>query len=506
LANTATDYSFAQGKENLAQNYSFAQGESVIATGQHSHAEGYQTTAEGDESHAEGQNTYAGGLCDHIEGMGGNGGNGGLNHIEGFQYHAYGSNGISEFFNTNKIKIKNTRQFNGYLYDLVKAFKEKFIVSCEYSDSTEYHYTGTNFYKPILYEIVAVELDTSTDDLVITLNDYITKGQYGYVNLLGPTTISSITGSGYSLTSNQTINQFTLSSLGFPGNNLESIRIDNTFISISYYYVPAESSTEINFYKNLSLSNIEYDDAQHQYILTLSESIEIPEIKGGGYGYSIYVMNIPYYGCNHIEGQDNKVENCSNAHIEGYKNLVRSSMAHAEGTETSATNTCCHSEGKHTLADGNYSHAEGYYTHANGGNSHAEGDTTWAIDGNTHAEGWHSSAVGNCSHVEGETCLAQGSYSHAQNYRTSAIGQASNAEGWKTLASGYYSHAEGNNTSATGDFTHAEGANTIAKAGGSHAEGTFTSALGDHAHAEGGNTIASANCSHAEGGITVAAN
>ena len=446
--------------------------------------------------------------------MGGNGGNGGLNHIEGFQYRTYGSNGVSEFFNTNKIKIKNTRQFNGYLYDLVKSFKEKFIVSCECSDSSEYHYTGESFYKPILYKIVAVELDTSTDDLVITLNGYITKGLV--VNLFGPTTISSITGNGGSLTSNQTINQFTLNSLRFPGNNLESVRIDNTFISITYYYTPVGSSTQSQFYKNLSLSNIEYDDAQHQYVLTLSESIEIPEINGGGYSYSVYVMNIPYYGCNHIEGQANRVESCSNAHIEGYNNEIRGNMTHAEGNETSAINLCCHSEGKHTLASNSYSHAEGYNTSATGqvshsegyntyangdhshaegygssaygkeshaegyytkaatdrshsegymtsafgGNSHSEGDATLANNGNTHSEGWHTSAMGNCSHVEGETCLASGSYSYAQDYRTSAIGDASMSIGSGTVAGSKSMFAMGNYNKTTADVAFVIGNGT----------------------------------------------
>lgn len=521
LANTATNYSFAQGKENLAQNYSFAQGENVKAIGQHSHAEGYQTTAEGNGSHAEGQNTYAGGLYDHVEGMGGNGGYGGLNHIEGFQYHAYGSNSVSEFFNTNKIKIKNTRQFNGYLYDLVKAFTEKFIVSCEYNDSTEYHSTGSNFYKPVIYKIVEVELDTSTDDLVITLNDYITEGQYGSVLLLGPTTISSINGSGSSLPSNQTINQFTISSLGFPGNNLESVRIDNTFISISYYYAPVGSSTLLQFYKNVSLSNIEYDDAQHNYVLTLSESIEIPENDGGGYSYSIYVMNIPYYGCNHIEGQDNKVENCSNAHIEGYKNLVRSSMAHAEGTETSATNTCCHSEGRHTLAGHNYAHAEGYYTSALGEYAHSEGGNTLANEMYSHAEGGHTSALNGYSHAEGQETLANANCTHTEGLKTSALRQAAHAEGGNTLASGSYSHAEGYKTFTSGNYgAHAEGSETSAIAlwGGHaegyqsiasadwcpHAEGNKTSALNAGAHAEGSCTIASGTSTHAEGSSTIA--
>lgn len=479
-------------------------------------------SAVGKHSFVEGENTYAGGLCDHVEGIGGIADNGGLNHIEGFQYHSYGGNGSSSFIGKNVVQFYHSttistpgNNISGDIYELVKAFKERFIVTCEYSTSTEYHYSQSNFFKPLLYKIIDVSLDEDPNYFNVTLDGTIPEDANGGIYLLGPTTFCNITGTGGSLSSDQILQVFTFSSFGFPGNDLELIRTDNTFIQLNYYYtLPDESN--VSYTKLLKFSNIEYDTTNHVYILTTEESIEIPEIKGGGWGCSIYVINESYYGGNHKEGRDNSIlygsynhaegagnviRNANNAHVEGEGTSALSTQAHAEGYCTYVTGSRAHAEGYKTSAIGTESHAEGSATSAKGQCSHAEGNNTKANEYASHAEGVNTFASGYASHTEGYNTKAFKEWTHAEGSNTSAVAYGSHAEGQYTLANGVGTHTEGNLTSAYGSEAHAEGYCTYAWGSQSHAENYYTSAYGNYSHAEGQGTLAN-NYAHAEGQFT----
>ena len=477
-------------------------------------------SAIGDFAFVEGKNTFAGGLCDHVEGMGGIADNGGMNHIEGFQYHSYCSNRpVTNFNNTNIVKfpnvcpviLRNNERIspNGTLYELVKIFKDRFIVSCDYGGGDGagiYHYTQNPFYNPELYKIIDVDLDSSTNEILITIDGTINVpgSSNGFIQLYGPTTINSINGTGGSLSSGQTLNTFIFNGgLGFPGNCLDNVRLDNTFISINLGYTKTGEQEQTTISKIIEIKNIEFDSSNNSFTFT-TEDIEIPDIVGGGYTLALYVINSTYNGCNHIEGQDNSINYGCNSHAEGFCNTITNNCSHVEGSFNYASNSNSHAEGNSTSACGSCSHTEGKETfvYTNASNSHAEGYQSSAYAVVSHAEGSATLAAGSASHSEGFNTLASAQYSHAEGYKTTAIYYA-HAEGWETRAN-EGGHAEGRKTFAGGQYSHAEGQETKALTNNAHSEGGYTSAGGYCSHAEGQSTIASGAGSHSEGGSTTA--
>ena len=525
-------------------------------------------TTVGKYSFVEGENTYAGGLCDHVEGMGGIADNGGLNHIEGFQYHSYGGNGSSSFIGKNVVQFYRSttigtpaESISGDIYELVKAFKERFIVTCEYSNSVGYHYTQPNFFKPVLYKIIDVSLDENPLYFNVTLDGTIPEDANGGIYLLGPTTLCYITGNGGSLSSGQILQVFTFSGLGFPGNDLELIRIDNAFLQLGYSYTLPDEST-VSYTKLLKFSNIEYDTTNRVYILTTEESIEIPEIAGGGWGCSIYVTNESYYGGNHKEGRDNSIffgsynhaegagnviQYANNSHVEGestkvlagpshaegWGTYVNASYSHAEGFQTSAVGQASHSEGQGTIAV-NYAHAEGQFTHAEGEDSHAEGYYTIAGSEAMHAGGKYNKTSANALFVIGNgtaddarsdafIVYPDGSVSAQGKISANGVELGAGGGGASYIAGqgikiendtisinanecsvGEYAFAEGSWTNANGKYSHSEGYVTSAKKIASHAEGEYTLADAEGSHAEGKDTSAAGYASHAEGTYSIA--
>ena len=488
-------------------------------------------SAKGEYSFVEGKNTFAGGLCDHVEGMGGIADNGGMNHIEGFQYHSYCSNGpATNFNNTNIVRFPNVYpvrlrnndiiSYDVKLYELVKIFKDRFIVSCDYGGGDGagiFHYTQNPFYNPELYKIIDVDLDSSTNEILITIDGIINVpgSSNGSIQLYGPTTINSINGTGGSLSSGKTLNTFIFNGgLGFPGNCLDNVRLDNTFISINLGYTKTGEQEPTSISKIIEIKNIEFDSSNNSFTFT-TEDIEIPDIIGGGYSLSLYVINSTYNGCNHIEGQDNSIHYACNSHAEGFCNTITNNCSHIEGSFNYASNPNSHAEGRYTSACGlcshtegygtsiytnaSYAHAEGYQTKVSGQAAHAEGSATIASGDASHAEGVSSIANDCCSHSEGYQTNANGYCSHSEGYQTNANGQQSHTEGFGTIAGGYNSHAEGNQTKATDSQAHAEGWETLASNQNTHAEGCKTSATGDTSHTEGYKTIASNSYTHAEG-------
>ena len=477
-------------------------------------------SAIGDFAFVEGKNTFAGGLCDHVEGMGGIADNGGMNHIEGFQYHSYCSNRpVTNFNNTNIVKfpnvcpviLRNNERIspNGTLYELVKIFKDRFIVSCDYGGGDGagiYHYTQNPFYNPELYKIIDVDLDSSTNEILITIDGTINVpgSSNGFIQLYGPTTINSINGTGGSLSSGQTLNTFIFNGgLGFPGNCLDNVRLDNTFISINLGYTKTGEQEQTTISKIIEIKNIEFDSSNNSFTFT-TEDIEIPDIVGGGYTLNLYVINSTYNGCNHIEGQDNSIHYGCNSHAEGFCNTITNNCSHVEGSFNYASNPNSHAEGNSTSACGSCSHTEGKETfvYTNASNSHAEGYQSSAYAVVSHAEGSATLAAGSASHSEGFNTLASAQYSHAEGYKTTAIYYA-HAEGWETRAN-EGGHAEGRETFAGGQYSHAEGQETKALTNNAHSEGGYTSAGGYCSHAEGNYTVATGFYSHSEGNSTSA--
>ena len=478
-------------------------------------------TASGEYSFVEGLNTFAGDLCDHVEGMGGIADFGGLNHIEGFQYHSYASMGpFSDYYNSNKVKFPNVynmvlrdgygnTSMKGTLFELVRIFKEKFIVSCEYGDYSApgvFHFTQNSFFKPELYNILDVSLDPNDNNLmVITIDGTIGSTGNGSIMLYGPTSIVAVAGTGGPLASGQTLNTFTIGgSLGFQGNGSENIRVDNSFIGIELKYTESGESESTEIGKFIKILDIDYDASTRTFTFT-TEDVVIPEITSGTYGLSLYVINPTYYGCNHIEGQDNAIINAPNSHAEGFSNLIIQSCCHAEGSYNLVSKANAHAEGTHTSAQGNASHAEGSYTVAQSNYSHAEGYKSSVIfavgedNYGSHAEGLETSAYLTGSHSEGYKTIANADRAHAEGCSSKATGSNSHAEGYYTIANGGDSHSEGNYTSAYSYQTHAEGLRTYAGATAAHSEGWDTSAMAPGTHAEGNGTIAAGGFSHAEG-------
>lgn len=488
--------------------------------------------ASGAYSFVEGMNTFAGDTADHVEGIGGRAEQGGCTHIEGFQYHGYASYGpASNFAGLNVVKFSNTSTIamphdssgtlSVSLYDLVKALKDCFKVSCEMGDSGNYHYTDSgSFYEPLLYNIVDVSLDG--DLIAVTLDgnfpSSISSG--GYIKLLGPTYINSITGNGGTLSSGDVLKTYEISYIGFGGNTLDTIRTDNCVLYISVSYA-LDGGDTVKIYRILKLEDIQYDSNTDKYLFTTEESIVIPEILGGGYNISVYRVNPPSNGGNHIEGMDNAasgsfnhVEGIGNyvaggigSHAEGITNIAKNT-SHVEGCSTSALDQYSHAEGYQTSAAsyGNYNydyavHAEGYQTSAKGRGSHAEGAKTIAVatGGQCHAEGWMTQAIANHAHAEGEETTASNNNAHAEGTVTKAAGWGSHAEGQGTSAIGMYAHAEGCYTSGQGEKSHVEGERTSANGSCAHSEGYFTLANASYSHAEGYYTSASGAASHAEG-------
>jgi hypothetical protein len=457
-------------------------------------------TASGEYSFVEGLNTYAGGPFDHVEGVGGVSDGGGTNHVEGFQYHLYTSNELaSSFHGSNVVKFQNqpltNRQGNslgyGDLYKFVKLFKDRFKVSCEYNTNTEIHYTENEFFRPSLYDITDISLDDT--DIVLTLDrELVCPSSSGTLKLYGPIHVMSIMGGGGSLQSGEVLNTFR-TFLGFPGNNTETVRPDNAFIGISMNYTKPGDSDTTHESKILEILSIEYSN--YQYNIT-TEDVIVPEITGGRYSITIYVIDSITYGCNHIEGQDNFVYGVANSHAEGFYNTV--------------TESCSHAEGSHNLVESQYSHAEGYKSSViydlddDNGGSHAEGYQTSACVIGSHSEGYNTYAKGAGAHSEGYKTVANASRSHAEGYESRATGSNSHAEGYKTLANGDNSHSEGESTSAYSYQTHAEGLRTYAGATAAHSEGWDTSAMAPGTHAEGKSTYVSGTNAHAEGQYTKA--
>lgn len=473
-------------------------------------------SSRGQYSFVEGMNTFAADIADHVEGIGGIAEQGGCNHIEGFQYHTYTSNGpASDYYGTNKVKFYNALSFtvaggtiNGSLYELVKAFKDRFIVSCEYSSQTEYHYASQSFFKPKLYNIIDVRLIEETNYIELTIDGEIDCKSGGAIYLCGPNSLTSINGGGGSIIQGQAISTFTFNGLGFPGNNQENVRPDNCFFAFTIIYTPSGSSETTNFYRIIKPSSITYDSSTNVYTFEMEDSISLPsDVQSGSYGFAIYLLNSDYYGCNHIEGMDNVIKGAAYSHAEGSNNYINGSYAHAEGNGTSAQGNYSHTEGQNTIAAGTESHAEGQSTSAQGNYSHTEGYSTLATNGQAsyknaeHAEGYQTSAIGRGSHSEGSNTIASadGGQCHAEGYQTSAMGDHAHTEGANTYATGSNSHAEGNNTQAIGDNSHAEGGWTTATNNCSHAEGSYTLANGSYSHAEGYDTIAGTESMHVGG-------
>ena len=460
-------------------------------------------SAIGEFAFVEGENTFAGGLCDHVEGMGGIADNGGMNHIEGFQYYDYANNGASSFAGKNVVEFyRSNIRCNGnsidmpLLYDYVKAFKDNFIVTLEYGGPSFWHYSQNPFYDPMIYKIVDVNLGENSSVFYVTLDRPLPDncGQYGGgVYLLGPTSFTNITRTDGSLSSGQVLNTYRFSSLGFPGHNLENVRLDNAFFALRYSYTLTDQ-TDVSVDRLLRFSSIEYDESSSMYTFTTEESIEIPEILGGGYSCTLYINNPTYFGCNHIEGAGTTVVNASYAHAEGqYTRVAYGNAAHAEGYKTVAAGYAAHAEGYGTSA-GEYSHAEGSETIAKGQYSHAEGNMTSAIGDSTHAEGQYTEAIGHYSHAEGSFTTATEYGSHAEGEMTYAAEYCSHTEGWYTSATGECSHAEGASTIASGDYSHAEGGCYI-----SDVIDIGTSALAIASHTEGIGTIANTSAMHVGG-------
>lgn len=458
-------------------------------------------TTRGEYSFVEGFNTYAGGPFDHVEGVGGVSDVAGTNHVEGFQYHLYTANFLaSSFHGSSIVKFQNQPLINrrgwslgfGDLYEFVKLFKDRFIVSCDYSTSTEAHFTENSFFMPSIYNITDISLDDT--DIVLTLDrELVCPSSSGTIKLYGPITIMRIMGGGGSLQSGEVLNTFRLYSLGFSGNNTETVRPDNAFIGISLNYTKEGDTDTTTESKILKILSIEYSDPQ--YIIT-TEDVIVPEITGGSYNLTIYVINPIIYGCNHIEGQDNFVYGTSNSHAEGFYNTIN--------------RDCSHAEGSHNLSDGQYSHVEGFYTSACENCTHAEGSYTLAQSEYSHAEGYKTSVIdvlgedNGGSHAEGYQTSACVIGSHSEGYNTYAKGTGAHSEGYKTVANASRAHAEGNNSRATGSNSHAEGYYTIARGDNSHSEGNYTSAYSDQTHAEGLRTYAGATAAHSEGWDTSA--
>jgi hypothetical protein len=486
--------SHAEGFSNYAEGEaSHAEGAYNQATGSYSHAEGYQTSAKGNGSHAEGLYTFAADIADHVEGIGSYVEQGGCNHVEGFQYHTYITNGpASNFYGTNKVKLNNApsiatngSEIDGSLYEFVKAFKDRFIVSCDCVSSTEYHYVNRSFFKPKLYKIIDVSLIEETNQLEITIDGIIDCQTGGAIYLWGPTSISIINSTGGMLNPGQVIDTFTINGLHFPGNSLENVRPDNCFLKISITYTPVGASEATSFHRIIKPTSITYNSTTNEYTFECDESIELPtDAQAGGYILSVCLLNSVYYGCNHIEGRDNVIKSSECSHIEGLGNYIQGSYAHAEGCSTSALREGSHAEGQQTKAAGSYSHAEGYNTSATGQVSHSEGYNTYANGDHSHAEGYGSSAYGKESHAEG--------------YMTSAEGQASHTEGYSTYTKGGQAHAEGHMTSAIGGNSHSEGDATLANKGNTHSEGWHSSAMGNCSHVEGETCLALGSYSHAQ--------
>lgn len=533
-AHAEGNYTSADGECAHAEGYrtrasgvnSHAEGYNTVANSNMAHAEGNSSRATGDNSHAEGMNTFAGDLCDHVEGMGGIADFGGLNHIEGFQYHSYASMGpFSDYYNSNKVKFPNAYNMvlrdgygnttmKGTLFELVKIFKEKFIVSCEYGDYSApgvFHFTQNSFFKPELYNILDVSLDPNDNNLmVITIDGTIGSTGNGSIMLYGPTSIVAVAGTGGPLASGQTLNTFTISgSLGFPGNGSENIRVDNSFIGIELKYTESGESESTEISKFIKILDIDYEASTRTFTFT-TEDVVIPEITSGTYGLSLYVINPTYYGCNHIEGQDNAIINAPNSHAEGFSNLIIQSCCHAEGSYNLVSKANAHAEGTHTSAQGNASHAEGSYTVAQSNYSHAEGYKSSVIfavgedNYGSHAEGLETSAYLTGSHSEGYRTVANADRAHAEGCSSKATGSNSHAEGYYTIANGGDSHSEGNCTSAYSYQTHAEGLRTYAGATAAHSEGWDTSAMAPGTHAEGKSTYVYGTNAHAEGQYTKA--
>lgn len=344
-------------------------------------------TASGEYSFVEGLNTECRGLCDHIEGVGGLVGTAGVNHVEGFQYHSYCSNGplynfrnldVVKFHNTSAIDIRDGYGNNldhGTLYDIVKNFKDRFIVSAEYqnySNIGEVHGTGTSFFEPELYDILDVSFDSSDDTIVLTLDRPINcpENSFGSIALYGPVALYKQASTNDGLNpSIRTFDSVTFNApLGFPGNTPDNVRPDNSFLSLQVSYTEVGESTTTTVTKNAKILDVSYDDSIRKFIVSI-EPIQVPEIEGGGYNAVLYTINPASYGCNHIEGQDNVITNSSNSHAEGIGNIIVASNSHAEGSNNLARGFCSHAEGSHTISDGVNSHSCGQYTQANSDNS-----------------------------------------------------------------------------------------------------------------------------------------